>query len=220
MAPPKSDRFIASDDDLDDDLDAGYGTKKSSKKAQGKKKATPTKKTAKRKPKSSDNDEEDEEDDDDDEEDDEDEADQTDEDEDEKPKKKKQKKTSSSSGGMLKNDSGERYVVLGNNKRVTVRKFNKAKLIDIRELISGRKFVAQTYDKDGKTGLPGKKGISLSPELWEKLKASIADVNRCGYRSTIILGHFERRRASSWTSIGQGFRLAPLHRGKPLEQIW
>ncbi|KDE08893.1 hypothetical protein MVLG_00989 [Microbotryum lychnidis-dioicae p1A1 Lamole] len=169
MAPPKSDRFIASDDELDDDLDAGYGTKKSSKKAQGKKKATPTKKTAKRKSKSSDNDDEDEEDDDDDEEDDEDEAEETDEDEDEneKPKRKKQKNTSSSSGGMLKNDSGERYVVLGNNKRVTVRKFNKAKLIDIRE----------TYDKDGKTGLPGKKGISLSPELWEKLKASIADID-------------------------------------------
>lgn len=57
---------------------------------------------------------------------------------------------------------------LGGKKRVTVRKFGKAKLVDIRE----------HYQKsEGGEWLPGKKGISLSEDLWNKLVSHIVEIN-------------------------------------------
>ncbi|KAI5475159.1 PC4-domain-containing protein [Pseudohyphozyma bogoriensis] len=72
-------------------------------------------------------------------------------------------------GAALKNGDGDAYVELSTGstaRRATVRKFKNSILIDIRE----------TYSKDGKDGLPGKKGISLSREQWEKLKDEMATV--------------------------------------------
>ncbi|GAA6060341.1 hypothetical protein JCM10212_000438 [Sporobolomyces blumeae] len=109
------------------------------------------------------------------------ESDSQDSDADEKPKatSKKGKKASATTeekeGGddddedrgeaveALENDDGDTYVSLGANKRATVRKFKGAVLVDIRE----------TYEKDGKTGLPGKKGISLNLAQFDQLRKSI-----------------------------------------------
>ncbi|KIP08380.1 hypothetical protein PHLGIDRAFT_23523 [Phlebiopsis gigantea 11061_1 CR5-6] len=57
------------------------------------------------------------------------------------------------------NSDGEKYLDLGRKKRVTVRSFKGAALIDIRE------FYGQEGDEK-----PGKKGIALSPDQWEALK--------------------------------------------------
>ncbi|ORY89344.1 transcriptional Coactivator p15-domain-containing protein [Leucosporidium creatinivorum] len=64
---------------------------------------------------------------------------------------------------MSTNDEGDRFLRLSNNRRVTVRQFKGKTLVDIRE----------TYEKDGKDGLPGKKGISLNAEQFQKLKQSM-----------------------------------------------
>ncbi|GME67692.1 unnamed protein product [[Candida] boidinii] len=49
-----------------------------------------------------------------------------------------------------------------------IRKFGKAKLVDIRE----------HYQKsEGGEWLPGKKGISLSEDLWNKLVSHIVEIN-------------------------------------------
>ncbi|TDH72909.1 hypothetical protein CCR75_008306 [Bremia lactucae] len=55
-------------------------------------------------------------------------------------------------------DDSSMAFVLSRKRRVTVRKWKGMKLIDIREF----------YD-DQNVAKPGKKGISLSPEQWEKL---------------------------------------------------
>eukprot|EP00216_Chloropicon_sp_CCMP2111_P002237 CAMPEP_0198240558 /NCGR_PEP_ID=MMETSP1446-20131203/5631_1 /TAXON_ID=1461542 ORGANISM="Unidentified sp, Strain CCMP2111" /NCGR_SAMPLE_ID=MMETSP1446 /ASSEMBLY_ACC=CAM_ASM_001112 /LENGTH=352 /DNA_ID=CAMNT_0043923297 /DNA_START=79 /DNA_END=1137 /DNA_ORIENTATION=+ len=57
-------------------------------------------------------------------------------------------------------------VELGKNKKVTLSNFKGSSRVDIREW----------YEKDG-TSAPGKKGISLSMEQWEKLEQSLAQVN-------------------------------------------
>ncbi|KZO98967.1 PC4-domain-containing protein [Calocera viscosa TUFC12733] len=70
-------------------------------------------------------------------------------------------------GGTQVNQEGEKYVALGKNRRVTLRKFNGKPLIDIREFY---------VDKDDKQK-PGKKGISLSPEQWEALKQCLPAID-------------------------------------------
>jgi hypothetical protein len=55
---------------------------------------------------------------------------------------------------------------LDSKKRVTVRKFKGQVYVDIREF----------YEKDGERK-PGSKGICLKPELWEKLKKRMKDVD-------------------------------------------
>ncbi|KAK9897294.1 PC4-domain-containing protein [Cystobasidium minutum MCA 4210] len=60
---------------------------------------------------------------------------------------------------------GERYVELNQYKRVTVRQFKGKTLIDIRDFYN---------DKKSGEMKPTAKGIALSPELWNALKASQA----------------------------------------------
>lgn len=66
-------------------------------------------------------------------------------------------------------DSQELSIELGKMKRVTVRKFKDMNLIDIREF-----YVDSKGDKK-----PGKKGISLTEELWFKLLESKDQIQQC-----------------------------------------
>ena len=72
---------------------------------------------------------------------------------------------SSSATEVKHNSDGEAYVELGSaKKRCTVRTWKKNVLVDIREF----------YEKND-SYLPGKKGISLTLEQYEALKAAILD---------------------------------------------
>lgn len=92
------------------------------------------------------------------------------EEEEEKPKKKKKAAPKSEAKkSAKKNDEGggdEPFVDLGNNRRVTVRKFKGRPLIDIREF----------YEQNGELK-PGRKGIALSPDLWDALKKGITEID-------------------------------------------
>ncbi|OBZ67561.1 hypothetical protein A0H81_12331 [Grifola frondosa] len=60
------------------------------------------------------------------------------------------------------NESGERFVDLGNKRRATVRFYKGFKYLDIREY----------YEDDYENLLPGKKGLTLTQEQWETLRSS------------------------------------------------
>ncbi|KAG2078981.1 PC4-domain-containing protein [Suillus decipiens] len=62
---------------------------------------------------------------------------------------------------------GDKYVQLGQKKRVTVREFKGKILVDIREF----------YGKDNEDEKPGKKGISLNTDQWACLKKSINTID-------------------------------------------
>lgn len=64
------------------------------------------------------------------------------------------------------NAEGDKYVELAKNRRATVRSFKDKVYVDIRE----------TYEKDGEAK-PGKKGIMLNVEQWDRLKKAIAAVS-------------------------------------------
>lgn len=67
-----------------------------------------------------------------------------------------------------KNEYGEPYWLLSQHRRLTVRKWRSSTLIDLREYYTG------ADDKE----LPGKKGISLSVEQWNQLKAVMENVDQ------------------------------------------
>jgi len=66
------------------------------------------------------------------------------------------------------NDDGDAFLKLSDTRRLTVRKYNGKVLVDFRE-----------YYRDKATGAlkPGSKGLSLSVEQWETVKASFAQVD-------------------------------------------
>ena len=71
----------------------------------------------------------------------------------------------SSATEVKRNADGEAYIELGSaKKRCTVKTWKKNVLVDIREF----------YEKND-SYLPGKKGISLTLEQYEALKAAVLD---------------------------------------------
>lgn len=75
-------------------------------------------------------------------------------------------KKSKTSAPSARTDAADPTWMLDSKKRITVREFKGKVYIDIREF----------YEKNG-TFLPGKKGISLTPEQWRKLLSLGDDVN-------------------------------------------
>ncbi len=69
--------------------------------------------------------------------------------------------------GPQKNDDGDIFFDLGNNKRVTVRRFKGKPSIDIREF----------YETDEGKMNPGKKGILLNASQWEKLGGNFEKIS-------------------------------------------
>ncbi|EPT04978.1 hypothetical protein FOMPIDRAFT_85531 [Fomitopsis schrenkii] len=71
------------------------------------------------------------------------------------------------SGIVVKtNNEGDKYVDLGRKRRATVRAFKGKPLLDIREY----------YGQEGDEN-PGKKGIALNQDEWEKLKANASAID-------------------------------------------
>jgi hypothetical protein len=83
----------------------------------------------------------------------------------EKLEKLKEKKTNSLEDDIIIGKD-EIVIKLSDKKRVSIRKFMRNTLIDIREF----------YEKEGEY-LPGKKGISLSLDLWDKLKKHMKNID-------------------------------------------
>ncbi|RSH82217.1 hypothetical protein EHS25_005927 [Saitozyma podzolica] len=79
---------------------------------------------------------------------------------------KKQRSTNTGGGAVTthKNDQAEEYFNLTEYRRVTVREFKGKTLVDIRE---------HYKDKTSGEMKPGSKGISLTREQWETLKANM-----------------------------------------------
>lgn len=61
------------------------------------------------------------------------------------------------------NEGEDKVIALDGKKQVTIRKFNNIKLVDIREFY---------IDKTTQEKRPGKKGISLTEDVWKKLIAN------------------------------------------------
>lgn len=68
-------------------------------------------------------------------------------------------------GKITVTDDGVK-IHIGNNKYACIRKYNGKQIIDIREY----------YHQDGILK-PGKKGISLTTEIWDNLKKNINNVD-------------------------------------------
>lgn len=69
---------------------------------------------------------------------------------------------------MKRTSETEKVIELGSKKRVTVRRFNGVNLVDIREFY---------LDKSSGEMKPGKKGISLSADVWNKVVESRAEID-------------------------------------------
>jgi len=77
-------------------------------------------------------------------------------------------KTSKASiGAVQKSSEGDKYIDLGKKKRATVRSFKDIPLLDIREFYGA-----------GSDEKPGKKGISLTLEQWQVLKANVDTIDQ------------------------------------------
>ncbi|KAJ3575125.1 hypothetical protein NP233_g1306 [Leucocoprinus birnbaumii] len=72
--------------------------------------------------------------------------------------------TDSNVGTVQQNNEGDKYIDLGKKKRATVRAYKEIPLLDIREF----------YGPDEK---PGKKGISLTIEQWQVLRANADSID-------------------------------------------
>ncbi|OAX43304.1 PC4-domain-containing protein [Rhizopogon vinicolor AM-OR11-026] len=83
------------------------------------------------------------------------------------PSSSKKKVADDNDVNVFTSSEGERYVELGQKKRVTVRDFKGKILVDIREF----------YGKDREDEKPGKKGISLNLDQWDSLKKSIKTID-------------------------------------------
>ena len=77
-----------------------------------------------------------------------------------------QKKPAASSS-LKKNEKGEIPFQLDKTKFVTVREFRSKVYVDLREF----------YEKDGEM-LPGKKGIALSVDTYQKFKDLIPEIDK------------------------------------------
>ncbi|KAI3661647.1 hypothetical protein MP638_002899 [Amoeboaphelidium occidentale] len=89
-----------------------------------------------------------------------------------KPKKKganeaAKKKQKTTEGSSAKNENGETYFDLGNNRRVTIRKWKQYKQVDIREF----------YTDNSGADKPGKKGLALSADQWKKIKELFQEID-------------------------------------------
>ncbi|CAH1253271.1 activated RNA polymerase II transcriptional coactivator p15-like isoform X2 [Branchiostoma lanceolatum] len=85
---------------------------------------------------------------------------------DEKAAKKRKLEKKKKQQAKREEDEGSDMIQLSNKRFISVREFKGKCLIDIREY----------YDADGELK-PGRKGISLSKDQWQKLKAAMEDID-------------------------------------------
>lgn len=88
------------------------------------------------------------------------------------PSSSLQRQAASRSPVKKKNASDEVYFDLSSKRRVTIRKWNRLTLVDLREFWDAE-------DSESGEGLkPGKKGISLSLEQWTRLKELAPQIDK------------------------------------------
>ncbi|KAF9447493.1 ssDNA-binding transcriptional regulator, partial [Macrolepiota fuliginosa MF-IS2] len=68
---------------------------------------------------------------------------------------------------VQRNSEGDGYIDLGKKKHATVRAFKNIPLLDIREFYG-----------TGSEEKPGKKGISLTLEQWQVLRANVETIDQ------------------------------------------